>query len=90
MEYDDYMLKQSFDLSTELHINKYEMIFKLNSVPEKMVQYRNISQSYYIPIPEPVTITSSLQFALFFHYYKPDLSLHYYNLSLLKTTMPRE
>ena len=35
-----------------------------------MEQYRNLSQSNYIPIPEPVTITSSLQSALFFHYYK--------------------
>ena len=69
-EYDDYITKQSFDLSPELHINKYEMLFILNSVPEIMEQYRNLSQSNYILIPEPVTITSSLQSALFFHYYK--------------------
>ena len=31
-----------------------------------MEQYRNISQSNYIPIPGPVTITLSLQNALFF------------------------
>ena len=66
-EYDDYITKQSFDLSSEIHINKYEMLFILNSVPEIMEQYRNLSQSNYIPIPEPVTITSSLQSALFFH-----------------------
>ena len=69
-EYDDYITKQSFDLSSELHINKYEMLFILNSVPEIMEQYRNLSQSNYIPIPEPVTFTSFLQSALFFHYYK--------------------
>ena len=69
-EYGDYITKQSFDLSTELHINKYEMLFILNSVPEIMEQYRNLSQSNYIPIPEPVTSTSSLQIAQFFHYYK--------------------
>ena len=38
-------------------------------VPEIMEQYRNLSQSSLIQIPEPVTITSSLQSALFFHYY---------------------
>ena len=37
-EYDDYITKQSFDLSSELHINKYEMLFKLNYVPEIMEQ----------------------------------------------------
>ena len=34
-----------------------------------MEQYRNLTQSNYVPIPEPVKITSSLQSALFFHYY---------------------
>ena len=67
IEYDDYITKQSFDLSSELHINKYEMLFILNSAPEIREQYRNLTQSNYIPIPEPVTITSSLQSALFFH-----------------------
>ena len=33
-EYDDYITKQSFDLSSALHINKYEMLFTLNYVPE--------------------------------------------------------
>ena len=65
-EYDDYTTKQSFDISSELHINKYEMLFILNSVPEIMEQYRNLTQSKYIPIPEPVKITSSLQSALVF------------------------
>ena len=46
------------------------MLFILNSVPEIMEQYRHLSQSNYIPIPEPITITSPLQSALFFHYYK--------------------
>ena len=69
-EYDDYITKKSFDLSSELHINRYEMPFILKSVPEIMEQYRNLTQSNYIPITEPVTITSSLQSALFFRYYK--------------------
>ena len=69
-ENDDYITKQSFDLSSELHINKYEMLFILSSVPEIIEQYRNLSQSNYIPIPEPVTFSSSLQSSLFFHYYK--------------------
>ena len=46
------------------------MLFILDSVPEIMEQYRNLSQSNYIPIPELVSITSSLQSALFSHYYK--------------------
>ena len=46
------------------------MLFILNSVLERMEQYRNLSQSNYIPIPEPVTIILSRQSALFFHYYK--------------------
>ena len=70
-EYVDYITEQSFRLSSELLINKYEVLFILNSVPEILEQYRNLTQSNYIPIPEPVvTITSSLQSALFFHYYK--------------------
>ena len=67
---DDYITKQSFDLSTKLHINKYEMLFILKTVPEIMEKYRNKSQSNYIPIPEPVTIISSRHSALLFHYYK--------------------
>ena len=70
LEYGDYITKYSFDLSSELHINKYEMLFILNPVPEMMEQYRNLAQSNYIPIPDPVTITSSLQSALCFQYYK--------------------
>ena len=33
-KYDDYITKQSFDLSSELHINKYKILFILNSVTE--------------------------------------------------------
>ena len=46
------------------------MLFILNSVPEIMEQYKNLTHSNYVPIPEPVTITSSLHGKLFFHYYK--------------------
>ena len=49
-EYDDYITKQSFDLSSELHINKCEMVSMLNSVPEMMEEYRDLSQSNYIPL----------------------------------------
>ena len=41
----------------------------LNFDPETMEQCIYISQSDYIQIPEPVTITSSVQSALFFRYY---------------------
>ena len=41
-EYDDYITKQSFDSPLELHINKFEMLFILNSVPEIMKHYRNL------------------------------------------------
>ena len=60
----------SFDLSSELHVSKYELLFILNSVPDILEQYRNISQTNFVPLPEPITITSSLQSALYFHYYK--------------------
>ena len=49
------------------------MILKLNSVPESVEQFnnlRNLFQSIYLPIPEPATITSSLQSALFVHYHQ--------------------
>ena len=69
-DYDDYITKQSFDFSSELHINKNGMLIILNSVPEILEQERNLTQSNYIPIPEAVTITSSLQSALFFPYYE--------------------
>ena len=68
-KYDDYITKQSFDLSSELHINKYKILFILNSVPEILEQYRNLAQANCIPIPDPIAITSSVQSALFFHYY---------------------
>ena len=44
-EFADYIVEQSFDLLTELHINKDEMPFILNSVPEIMEQYSDLSQS---------------------------------------------
>ena len=46
-EYDDYITKESFYLSSELRINKYEMT---------MEQKRNLSRSINILIPEQVTI----------------------------------
>ena len=67
--YDDYITKQSFELSSELHINKYEILFILNSVPEILEQCRNLAQANCIPIPDHIAITSSVQSALFFHYY---------------------
>ena len=45
-------------------------VFSLIFLPEIMERYRNLTQSNYLPIPEPVTITSSQQSALFFHYYR--------------------
>ena len=68
-EYEEFIAKQSFDLSSELHVSKYELLFILNSVPDILEQYRNISQTNFVPLPEPITITSSLQSALYFHYY---------------------
>ena len=62
-------MKQSFDLSSELHINKYKFLYILNSVPEFLEQYRNLAQANCIPISDPIAITSSVQSALFFHYY---------------------
>ena len=68
-EYEEFIPKQCFDLSSELHLSKYELLFILNSVPDILEQYRNISQTYFVPLPDPATITSSLQSALYFHYY---------------------
>ena len=68
-EYEEFIAKQSFDLSSELHVSKNELLFILNSVPDILEQYRNISQTNFVPLPEPITITSSLQSALYFHYY---------------------
>ena len=65
----NYITKQSFDLSSELHLNKYENVLNLNSVTEILEQYRNLAQADCIPFPDPITITSSVQSALFFHYY---------------------
>ena len=60
-KFDDYITKQSFDLSSELHINKYKILFILNSVPEILDQYRNLAQANCIPIPDPIAISSSVQ-----------------------------
>ena len=68
-DYEEFIAKQSFDLSSELHVSKYELLFILNSVPDILEQYRNISKTNFIPLPEQITITSSLQSALYFHYY---------------------
>ena len=48
IKYDDYITKQSFDLSSELHINKYEFLFILNSVPQnfRTVQKTSTSELY--------------------------------------------
>ena len=67
--YDDYITKQSFDLSSELHINKYKILLILNSVPAILEQYRKLAQANCIPVPDPIAITSSVQSAFFFHYY---------------------
>ena len=64
-EYEEFIANQSFDLSSELHVSKYELLFILNSVPDILEQYRNISQTNFVPLPEPIT----LQSALYFHYY---------------------
>ena len=68
-DYEEFIAKQSSDLSSELHVSKYELLFILNSVYDILEQYRNISQKNFVPLPEPITITSSLQSALYFHYY---------------------
>ena len=63
----NYLTKHSFDLSSELHLNKYENVYILNSVPEILEQYRNLAQADCIPFLDPITITSSVQSLLFFH-----------------------
>ena len=68
-EYLEFIAIPSFDLFSELHVSKYELLFILNSVPNILEQYRNISQANFVPLPEPITITSSLQSALYFNYY---------------------
>ena len=68
-EYEEFIAKQSLDFSSELHVSKYELLFILNSVPDILEQYRNISQTNFFPLPEPITINSLLQSVLYFHYY---------------------
>ena len=65
-EFEEFIAKQSFRLSSELHVSKYELLFILNSVPDILEQYRNFLQPNFIPLPDPITITSN---ALYFHYY---------------------
>ena len=68
-EYEEFIAKQSFDLSSVLHVSKYELLVILNSVPDILEQHRNISQTNFVPLPDAITKTSSLQSALYFHYY---------------------
>ena len=58
-EYKEFIAKQFFDLSSELHVSKYELLFILNSVPDTLEQYRNILQTNFVPLPDPITINSS-------------------------------
>ena len=57
-EYEEFIAKQSFDLSSELPVSKYEMLFFLNSVPDILEHNRNISQSNFVPLPDPIAIVS--------------------------------
>ena len=66
-EFEEFIAKKSFDLSSDLHVRKYE--FNLNSVRDILKQHRKISQTNFAPLPDPITISSSLQSALYFHYY---------------------
>ena len=58
--------EHSFDLSSDLHVCEYEMLFNLNSAPDILEQYRNISQANFVPLQDPITIASSLQSVLIF------------------------
>ena len=62
--------KQNNLLICRQNYTSTSMLFILNFVVEIMEQYRNLSQSSYIPTPEPVKITSFQQSALFFQHYK--------------------
>ena len=48
IEYEKFIAKQSFDLSSELHVSKYELLFILKSFPDILEQYRNISQTLFL------------------------------------------
>ena len=63
-KYDDYITKQSFDLSSELHINKYEILFEFCSRNFRTVQKSSTSELY--PIPDPVAITYLYKARCFF------------------------
>ena len=68
-EYEEFFAKESLDLSTELHVSKHELLFILNSVPDILELYTIISETNFVPLKDPKTITSSLQSASYFHYY---------------------
>ena len=50
-------------------VTNTKLYFFLNSICEILEQYRNLAQANCIPIPDPITITLSVQSALFFHCY---------------------
>ena len=58
IEYEEFIAKHAFDLSSELLVSKYAMLFLLNFV----------TQTNFVPLPDPQTITSSLPIALYFYY----------------------
>ena len=58
IEYEEFIAKHAFDLSSELLVSKYAMLLLFNFV----------TQTNFIPLPDPQTITSSLPIALYFYY----------------------
>ena len=44
--YEEFIAKQSFDLSSELHVSKYELFFILNSVPD-ILEYWNSTEIFH-------------------------------------------
>ena len=59
----------SFNLSSEMHVSKYELLFILNCVSVILEQYRIFLQTNFVALLDPIKLTSSLQSALYFHYY---------------------
>ena len=68
-EYEELKSKHFFDLSSEWHVNKYKLLFILNSLPETFEQHRNGSKTNFVPLSHSITITFSLKSALYIHYY---------------------
>ena len=68
LEYEEFFAKHSFDLSSEFHVSKYELLLFSDSVPDILEQYIIISQTNFVPFPDSITIIFSLQSALFFLY----------------------